>query len=413
MPGRRTLTGLAGLLLVQAATAQDAGPRTITGELTYLQRIALPPRAELSVAVTGRFGTVLGELQRAAGGQQVPLAFALDIPPDLRGSLGAMIHVDGTPRWFAQDIAIRAGADAVDLGTIEVDPVTPLAFVTEIRCEDQELSFGILGEEMVLRADGRDIDLRLTVSASGTRYAGVDDPETVVWSKGDELSIRLEGRDLTACREVLPPERRRYRARGIEPGWHVDLGDGTATIVAVFGEITREARRPAAQALPGGYRFDMPEAEASLLIEETLCRDAATGMPYPDTATLTLGARMLEGCGGDPADLLIGDAWQVSMIGGEAPEEPERVSINFLAPARVAGSTGCNRFVGGFTLTGESLRFGPMGSTLMACPDALMAQERQMLDALEQVMRFDISGEGALRLIGGTDDSVLIEARRP
>ncbi|MGX0902552.1 heat shock protein HslJ [Roseovarius sp. MBR-79] len=76
------------------------------------------------------------------------------------------------------------------------------------------------------------------------------------------------------------------------------------------------------------------------------------------------------------------------------------------------GSTGCNRFIGDFTLTGEGLAFGALGSTLMACSDALMAQERQMLDALENVRRFDLGADGALHLIGGPRDEVLIEVVR-
>lgn len=413
MPGRFTRAILAGLLLAPAVAAQDTGSRTISGEVTYLQRIALPPTAELHVAVSGRFGTTLGETRVQAGGQQVPLGFSLTLPRDLRGRLDAVIRIDDMPRWIVQDITLQAGSDAVDLGTIQVDPATPLAFLTELRCEDQDIALGILGEEMVLRVEGHDIALRETVSASGARYQGVKDPETVVWSKGEDVSIRLEGRDLSQCRLNLPPDRQPYRARGIEPGWHVDLGESTATVVADYGGITREAPRPAAKIMSGAYRFDMPEAEASLIVEETLCRNAATGMPYPDTATLTLGARVLVGCGGEPADLLTGDAWQVTALDGIKPEDPERVSINFLSSARVAGSTGCNRFVGGFMLTGEGLHFGAMGSTLMACPDTLMAQERRMLDAIEQVTRFDIAESGALQLIGGPEDKVLIEAKRP
>jgi hypothetical protein len=42
-----------------------------------------------------------------------------------------------------------------------------------------------------------------------------------------------------------------------------------------------------------------------------------------------------------------------------------------------------------------------------------MKQERRMLDALEQVTRFDIAEDGALQLIGGEADGVLVEARQP
>ncbi|PKQ11382.1 MAG: hypothetical protein CVT70_14385 [Alphaproteobacteria bacterium HGW-Alphaproteobacteria-1] len=405
-------SGLVLLLSAQPGATQEAESRTVSGAVDYLQRIALPPEADLHVAVEGRFGAILGETQLKAGGQQVPLPFTLTIPSGLHGDLAAVIRLDGAPRWIVQDVAIAAGSDPVDLGNIRVEPVTPLAFVTAISCEEQDVEVGILGQEMVLRADGRDIPLREAVSASGARYEGVNEPDTEVWSKGDAFAIKIAGRDLTECRAVQPPERRPYRARGIEPGWHVDLGEEQMEIVADYGELRREAARPAVGVLPGAYVFDVPEAGASLRIEETLCRDAATGMPYPDTATLLLGERALDGCGGSPRDLLTGATWQVTALGGEEPQEAERVSITFLAPARVAGSTGCNRFVGGFTLTGEGLEFGALGSTLMACPDALMAQERAMLDALEQVRRFDIGADGALLLIGGPRDEVLIEAAR-
>lgn len=38
------------------------------------------------------------------------------------------------------------------------------------------------------------------------------------------------------------------------------------------------------------------------------------------------------------------------------------------AESRAAGFAGCNRFSGSYTLAGDSLRFGPLMSTKMACP---------------------------------------------
>jgi heat shock protein HslJ len=35
---------------------------------------------------------------------------------------------------------------------------------------------------------------------------------------------------------------------------------------------------------------------------------------------------------------------------------------------RVSGNDGCNNFFGGYTLDGNSLKFGMLGSTRMACP---------------------------------------------
>jgi heat shock protein HslJ len=46
---------------------------------------------------------------------------------------------------------------------------------------------------------------------------------------------------------------------------------------------------------------------------------------------------------------------------------------------------------------------------MMACPEALMAQERRVFEALEHVDRFDIDATGALVLIGA--DRPLMTAR--
>ncbi|SEL41873.1 Heat shock protein HslJ [Roseovarius azorensis] len=413
MPRSVILAGVLAFASPLPAPAQEDGTRSISGGVGYMQRIALPPEARATVIVEGRFGSRLGQTTVDADGQQVPLPFELRVPEDLAGQLSAVIRVHGQPRWILQNVSIGAGTGPVDLHELILEPVTPMAFATEFVCGDVTVSVGVLGAEMVLRAEGRDIPLMQVEAASGARYQGVRDPETEVWNKGDNATIRLEGRNLPDCLRAVPPEEAPYRARGNEPGWMVVLAEQAAEITADYGEITHNVPRPGVQAIPGAYLFDMPAVPARLTIRETLCRDDATGMPYPDSAELALDDRVLRGCGGDPADLLIGPAWQVTALGQAELVEPERLSLNFITPGRVAGSSGCNRLVGGFTLTGEGLQFGAMGSTLMACPEPLMEQERRMLDALEQITRFDISEDGALQLIGGDHDAVLIEARRP
>jgi len=408
-----SLTCIPALLSVLPAAAQEDDVRRIVGTLGYVQRIALPPEARATVVAEGRFGAMLGETTLDPDGKQVPLPFEMAVPTGLSGEVSAVIHVHGAPRWVLRGLAFDAGRAPVDLGELTLEPVTPIAFATELMCGDTPVLVGILGEEMVLRAEGRDIPLAQIEAASGARYEGVKDPETTVWNKGDVTTIRLEGRDLPECREVPPADEMPYRARGNEPGWYVDFGPETAEIVGDYGEITREAPRPVVQVVPGAYEFDLPEAGAHLRIEEQLCHDDMSGMPYPDTAYLTLDGRDLRGCGGDPADLLTDGVWQVTALGEAELIEPERLSLNFLHPGRLAGSSGCNRVVGGFTLTGEGMQFGAMGSTMMACQEPLMEQERRMLDALEQVTRFDVTEDGALLLIGGESGDVLLEARQP
>jgi len=56
---------------------------------------------------------------------------------------------------------------------------------------------------------------------------------------------------------------------------------------------------------------------------------------------------------------------------------------------RAAGHSGCNRFTGSYTLEGESLKFGPLASTKMACTPEHMEQERAWFQMLEQVRGFE------------------------
>ncbi|MFU8777300.1 MAG: META domain-containing protein [Roseovarius sp.] len=413
MPRSLLLVSLMAVLPVASLQAQGDETRQVSGAVGYLQRIALPPDARAMVVAEGKFGAMLGEVTLDADGKQVPLPFEMTVPANLSGRLSAVIRVNNQPRWLLRDLPFDAGTAPVDLGTLILEPVTALAFAVDFICGDTTVSFGMLGDETVLHAEGRDIPMTAVVSASGARFEGIKEPETGIWTKGDSAMIRLEGRDLPECQQALPPAKQTYRAGGNEPGWSVILSNGTAEITADYGAISHSLQRPEVQVLPGSYVFDMPEIAAQLTIREGICRDDATGMPHPDAALLQMDGREFRGCGGAPEDLLKGPAWQVTALGDAPLIEPERLTLNFITPGRVAGSTGCNRLVGGYTLTGEGLQFGAIGSTMMACPDPLMDQERHMLDALEQVTRFDFAEDGALHLIGGASDSVLIEARQP
>ncbi|PKP82284.1 MAG: hypothetical protein CVT80_13325 [Alphaproteobacteria bacterium HGW-Alphaproteobacteria-2] len=154
-----------------------------------------------------------------------------------------------------------------------------------------------------------------------------------------------------------------------------------------------------------------PGARPEARIMPALCRDAATGMPHPDTVTLEQGEERLAGCGGAPIALLAGGEWIVEDIGGGGIIDSSHVTLAVDRSGRVAGRGGCNRYFGPLTITGEGIAFGLIGATMMACGEALMAQERRFFDALAAVARFDLDPTGALLLIGA-DGRVLVRARR-
>lgn len=56
---------------------------------------------------------------------------------------------------------------------------------------------------------------------------------------------------------------------------------------------------------------------------------------------------------------------------------------------RLAGSGGCNRLMGSFTLEGQRIVFKRVVTTMMSCPQG-MAQERSLIETLGQVQRWHI-----------------------
>lgn len=57
---------------------------------------------------------------------------------------------------------------------------------------------------------------------------------------------------------------------------------------------------------------------------------------------------------------------------------------------RAAGFAGCNRYSASFTLTGDSLRFGPAIATKMACVDG-DELERNYLGALPAIATYEVT----------------------
>jgi putative lipoprotein len=74
------------------------------------------------------------------------------------------------------------------------------------------------------------------------------------------------------------------------------------------------------------------------------------------------------------------------------------------ADHRAAGSGGCNRITGTYSVEKQTVHFGPMASTMMACPSG-MDTEKDFLQALDQAHSWKIQGS-ELELYG--EDGALV-----
>jgi heat shock protein HslJ len=94
------------------------------------------------------------------------------------------------------------------------------------------------------------------------------------------------------------------------------------------------------------------------------------------------------------ADLL-NSYWKLVEIGGEPVVTPEGMKDAHLilsgVESRAHGNAGCNNFFGQFEINDDSLKFSAIGSTRMACPQA-MDTEYAFLQALSATTKFRIRG---------------------
>lgn len=397
-------------LLCSSAFAHDI--EVLSGTVSYRERIALPPDAVLIVEITANDRSMIAEARIPTEGRQVPIPFEIGLPKDSEGHLRAGLSSRGRIDWLSGSVEIDA-LSSTDVGELVLHRFEPMDYHATFRCGGEVIRVGFAGENAVLDTDSERLILAPSRAASGARYEAEGDPDTWFWNQGDSALVSLGGRELPECHMSLPIDDTPYRAGGNEPFWSMTIETRQMTLVREgMDDLTMPVTETGLTEV-GDILVSAADTEhalrAVLVRKPTLCRDSMTGMPHPETVELSMGDNTIYGCGGDPWSLLVGRTWVVEDIGGGGVIDRSRATMGFDPAGRVYGSGSCNRYNGPATLTGETLSFGALAATNMACPDALMMQERRFFGALAEVSRFDIDDTGALVLLG--PDGPLVTAR--
>ena len=398
---------LATCLMVGAADA-----RSLDGALTYLTRDALPAGVDIVIEARGLQDTPLAETRFQSGGQQVPIPFSMTLPDGVSATIRAAVVLDGQPLWVSDAIVVAAGSAPVALGDVVMNRYQPMGFASTLRCGDTRLKVGFFEDRAVLETDTDRLVLSQVIAASGAKFDDPADPDTYYWSKGDTALVSLKGEVLPECVAVPPEPEQPYRARGTEPFWSLTIVGGMVELIPNIGQTPLRAKLPRAALAGADFVFDMAGQGMVVRLSETICHDLMSGTPFPQTVSVTMQDRTLDGCGGESMDLLAGVEWIVQEIGGAGLVENAEVTLEFDAVTRrLAGRSGCNRYNAAFELSGEGLSIGPAASTRMACAPDLMAQEQQFLADLQRISRFDIDPSGALLLFANDQQDPVVVAR--
>lgn len=154
--------------------------------------------------------------------------------------------------------------------------------------------------------DGHRAALPQAISASGARYT---DGEITFWDKGGVARIETPDNTFIDCPSTParnPVEVSRllgydFRAVGQEPGWLVEIAPQRRMhILADYGEIEFYTDAPGIERSNNVtvYRGEHEGSTVTVTVRDEPCEDVMSGEPYPNSVTLRLNDRELQGCGG-------------------------------------------------------------------------------------------------------------------
>jgi heat shock protein HslJ len=110
------------------------------------------------------------------------------------------------------------------------------------------------------------------------------------------------------------------------------------------------------------------------------------------------------------ADAPIGK-WLAEDIRGGGVIDDLQTTLELEADGSVFGSGGCNRYRGHAEISGQSIKFGPLAGTMMACPPAVMQQEQKFHAAMKEVTSWSLTAHGQLVLSDAAGKALVRFAR--
>jgi copper homeostasis protein (lipoprotein) len=434
--------------LALVAVPMTVRAETVTGTAAFQQHEALPSTAVFEARVedisrVGAAAVVVGSARIENPGSP-PIAFQIKLDPSKvdarrRYAVRATITVDGklvltTDRVYpvlthghGREVAVllrAAGAPRPGLvGAPQDSPLgaLPATFGGDLPCAD----CAALRYRLNLFPDGafflstfymgRSTEPAYDIGA----WALSSDRGTLVLQGGREAPLRFrivdagtlrllgqDGRDIEsklnyalARQSQFEPMEPRLTMRGLyrregkagvftecltRQRWTVAPTGANATLEREFDKVRREPDDELLVSLEGEVR---PSPKVAGKAQSTLVVQRFIGVWPGETCGVQFATSEL-----------VNMYWKLTALNGKPvlaaanQREPSLILQSAGTHQRATGSGGCNRFTGSFEMNGNSLSFGALAGSMMAC-EAGMETEREYLETLPQVRTWKVLGQ--------------------
>jgi heat shock protein HslJ len=130
------------------------------------------------------------------------------------------------------------------------------------------------------------------------------------------------------------------------------------------------------------------------------------------TVGITLLGLLLSNCAMSsdpyPPPSLPDSAWLAEDIGQAGVIDMLQSTLKFDVNMNVSGNGGCNRYFGSAKVNGDEIIFSQLGSTKMACSQAVMNQEQLFLTALTAMRSWRIDAERNLLYMNNEEGETIL-----
>ena len=384
----------------QAQPGQDF--ITLSGNASYLQRIAMPPEAVLTVQVQdvtrpGTHGAVLSESREVFGQRQVPLAYSVMV---------ARSAINPRKRY-----AVRATISIA--GETQFATTRPYPVLTHGAPSQHDLLLAAVPEV------GQSASPSASLSAPAPATATAPAP-SVRFALPATFAGVLPCADCMGIAHLLMLEpggsyrlHRTYLGKPVEPlveagRWTADQNGRRIALHSSTGNASNAGSPVFFSVRADGVLRQL--GDKGQAIKSAANRDLhrlAKFDPVNDAAAAQPGS--------GPATAALQDTyWKLVELGGQPvamlPGQEREVRLTLASQGqRLMGFSGCNALGGSYTLMGASLKFDQLASSMRLCEPALNTRERQVLDALIATTGQRINGQ-RLSLLGGEQVLARFEA---